>query len=266
MRYEGAPARRAAILSRLPDVGFVSISDLARDFAVSHMTIRRDLQQLEAAGRVRVVHGGVVRAGADRPTPGAAGDGDGRTRIALRAVEMVGDCDVIAIDAGETPYKLARALPPTFRGTVISHSVPVLSLLAERPAQHRLIALGGELLHEQQAFVGPTAVEAATQLRVRTLFLSAAAIDAHGLYSRYAAEVSVQRRLMDIADNVVLLADRMSFCTSAPARLGTLDRLTAVVTDRRPPSGIAAALTRCGARVFLEGPHPGPSGTCDGAQ
>jgi DeoR/GlpR family transcriptional regulator of sugar metabolism len=249
MRYEGAPARRAAILARLPDAGFASISELAREFAVSHMTIRRDLQQLEAAGRVRVVHGGVVRACGERPAVETDGDDDG-TRIALRAVELVGDTDVIAIDAGQAPYRLARALAPTFRGTVISHSLPVLRLLAERPAQCRLISLGGELLHDQQAFVG-AAREATAQLRVRTLFLSVAAIDAHGLYSGCAAEAGVQRQLMDIADSVVLLADRKSFCNSAPARLGPLDRVTAVVTERRPPSDIAAALSRCGAEVFV---------------
>lgn len=251
MRYEGAPARRAAILSRLPEAGFAAISELAREFAVSHMTIRRDLQQLEAAGRVRVVHGGAVRAGSGGQVSGPARDGDGGNRIALRAAEMVGDTDVIAIDAGEMPYKLARALPSTFRGTVISHSVPVLSLLSGPAARHRLISLGGELHSEHRAFVGATTVEAAAQLRVRTLFLAAAAIDSQGLYSCCAAAVGVQRRLMDIADKVVLLADRKTYCESAPARLGSLDRLTAVVADRRPPPGIAEALSRRGTGLLL---------------
>lgn len=252
LRYEDAPARRAAILAGIPDTGFTSITELVREFAVSHMTIRRDLRHLEAAGRVRVVHGGVVRAFGERPAVETDGDDDG-TGIALRAVEMVGDTDVIAIDAGPAPYSLARALPSTFRGTVISHSLPVLGLLAGRPAQCRVISLGGELLREQQAFVGAATVEATTQLRVRTVFLSVAAVDAHGLYSGCAAEAGVQRQLMDIADNVVLLTDGKTFCNSAPVRLSPLYRVTAVVAERRPPSDIAAALFRCGAEVFVGG-------------
>ncbi len=209
------------------------------------MTVRRDLQLLEASGHVRIVHGGVVlvRTGLSEPAFEAAGDAQGRTRIGVRAAEMVGDTDAVAVDAGATPYEVARALPTTFQGTVITHSVPVIQLLAERRGPPRLVALGGELLPERQAFVGPATLDAAAQLRARTLFLSVAAIDPRGMYSCSVAEASVQRRLMDIADHVVLLAGHATFGGSAPALLGALDRLTAVVTDRLPPRSIAGALS-----------------------
>ena len=58
LRHEGAAERRAWILSTLQELGFVSITDLARELAVSQMTIRRDLHSLEATGDVRLVHGG----------------------------------------------------------------------------------------------------------------------------------------------------------------------------------------------------------------
>jgi DeoR/GlpR family transcriptional regulator of sugar metabolism len=246
LRYEAAAARRARILSRLRAAGFVSIADLARDVRVSQMTIRRDVHLLEAAGHVRVVHGGASLA------PGALrgsvfpDDAHAKTqeRVARCAVGLIGATDTIAIDAGATAYALARALPEDFGGCVITHSMPVLQLLAEREGAIRLVALGGELLADRGAFVGPTTEAAVAQLRARTFFLSPYAIDSRGTYSRSPAEASVQRRLMDIADQVVLVSTYEAFTRSAPARVAPLDRLTGLVAEQWLPADLAGALRR----------------------
>ena len=247
LRYEAATERRTWMLSTLRSVGFLSVTDLARQLGVSQMTIRRDLHALEDGGHVRLVHGGASL------TPGAPlgsrspedDDTEARERVAAYAVGLVGDTDTIAIDAGATGHAVARALPETFRGCVISHSLPVLQCLSTGRLE-RVVALGGELLAGRHAFVGPTTEAATAQLRVRTFFLTPCGIDARGLYAASPAEASVQRQLMDIADEVVLVVTREAFRTSAPARIAPLGRLTRLVTDQRPPSELACALRRVG--------------------
>ena len=115
--------------------------------------------------------------------------------------------------------------------------------------------MGGELLAERHAFVGPATEAALEQLRARTFFVSPAAVDELGLYARTPAEASVQRRLIGIADRVVLVATHEVYTTSAPARIAPLDRLTALVSDRPPPRAIAAALRRADATADIaDGP------------
>jgi DeoR/GlpR family transcriptional regulator of sugar metabolism len=247
LRYEGAAERRAWILSTLQDVAFVSITELARQLQVSQMTIRRDLHSLEATGDVRLVHGGASL------TPGALrspvfGDDEltePRDRVGDHAAGLVGATDTIAIDAGPTAYAIVRALPKDFAGCVITHSMPVLQYLSERP-EVRVVALGGEFLADRRAFVGPTTEAAMTQLRVRTFFLSPCAVDARGTYAGSPAEAIVQRGLMDIADQVVLVATSEVFSSSAPARVAPLDRMRAWVADRWPPADVIDALGRAG--------------------
>jgi DeoR/GlpR family transcriptional regulator of sugar metabolism len=77
----------------------------------------------------------------------------------------------------------------------ITHSIPVLQLLDERTTAARMVALGGELLADRHAFVGPTTEAVVAGLRARTFFLAPAAIDAGGMYAQTAAEASLQRRL-----------------------------------------------------------------------
>jgi DeoR family transcriptional regulator of aga operon len=256
-RYQDAPGRRRWILGRLREAGFQSVADLAGDLGVSQMTVRRDLHLLETGGRVRTVHGGVSLApGMRGPFHRADGNGEAGRRIARCTAHLVGDDDTIVIDAGAAGYQLIHALPPSFRGTVITHSMLVMQLLAERPAPPRLIALGGEFSPARQAFFGPATLEAITRLRARTFFLSIAAADQRGLYARSGSEASVECRLMDVADEVVLLAPYEVFTGSAPALVGSLHRLAATVTDRSPPEAVAMALTRAGTAIHVATPIP----------
>ncbi len=247
LRYEAAAERRAWIVSNLQSAGFLSVVDLARKLGVSQMTIRRDLHALEDNGDVRLVHGGAsLTPGALRISAFPEDDqAPARERVAAHAVGLVGETDTIAIDAGPTGHAVARALPETFSGCVISHSLPVLQCLSTGRLE-RVVALGGELLAGRHAFVGPTTEAATAQLRVRTFFLTPCGIDARGLYAASPAEASVQRQLMDIADEVVLVVTRGAFRTSAPARIAPLDRLTTVVADRPPPGELSSALRRVG--------------------
>lgn len=242
-----APGRRAWILTTLQAVGFLSVTDLARQLGVSQMTIRRDLHSLQATGRVRLVHGGASLAPRElRRAAFPEGEhSEAQERVARYAAGLVGCRDTVALDAGPTGLAIARALPSSFTGCVITHSMPALAFLTRERAG-RVVALGGEYLPARAAFVGPTTEAAVAQLRARTFFVSPAAADSRGLYAQSPAEASVQRRLMDIADDVVLVATHQAFATSAPALVGPLDRLTAMVCDGRPPTELASALERVG--------------------
>ena len=63
-----ARQRQAAILERVRAVGAVRVSELAAQYHVSDMTIRRDLETLADRGLLAKVHGGATTV-----TPGAAG-------------------------------------------------------------------------------------------------------------------------------------------------------------------------------------------------
>jgi DeoR/GlpR family transcriptional regulator of sugar metabolism len=245
-RSEGAPERRAWITSTLRSAGFLAIADIARELGVSVMTVRRDLHSLEAVGEVRLVHGGVTLTPSGMHGRAFLDDGNSaaRARVASRAAGLVGGSDTVAVDAGPTAYAVAMALPGDFRGSVITHSLPVLHLLDERTPAARTVALGGELLADRHAFVGPTTEAAVDALRARTFFFSPAAVDVRGTYSRSPGEASVQRRLIGIADEVVLVVTHEVFANSAPACVAALAGLTVVVTDRPLPRPVSAALHR----------------------
>ncbi|MEV0618184.1 DeoR/GlpR family DNA-binding transcription regulator [Nonomuraea sp. NPDC050404] len=252
MRYDAAPARRQAILDRVRAAGFCSIADLAEALAVSDMTVRRDVRRLHDLGEVRVVHGGVSLPEGHEFSAREHENAGSKHVIGAAAARLVKPGDTIAVDAGTTAHALVTALPPEFRGSVVTHSVPVMQSLLDSP-HIGCVGLGGDLNPSSRAFVGPATVEAAVRLRVRWCFLGAAAVDDRGCYGVYDLERPTKQALMDIADFVVLVADAGKFHTSAPVLLTPLDRLHAIVTDAEPPARFRAAAEEHGVRLIIAG-------------
>jgi DeoR/GlpR family transcriptional regulator of sugar metabolism len=257
LRYDSAPERRRTIFSAVADAGFVSVTELTRRLGVSDMTVRRDLRKLAHQGEVRVVHGGVSLLTTSPHSPAFAGRAEEHA-AAKRAigVTVAGSLSLratIGVDAGTTTYAAVQALPDAFRGTVVTHSIPVMQLLLTRGVG-RVVGLGGELLPESQAFVGPRTVDATAGLRVQTLLLGAAAADDRGIYVSTDNERPTKLALMSIADRVVLLVDSSKFVASAPVHLCGWDDIAAVVTDAAPPDEMVERLPRLGEIVEVARP------------
>jgi DeoR/GlpR family transcriptional regulator of sugar metabolism len=135
--------RRQAILTEVRQARAVSADDLARRFGVSLETIRRDLRGLRDQGLLERVYGGALSVRstegdfATRSTLHAAN----KLAIAQLAAGLVGPEDTIVIDVGTTALEVARALPASFRGRVLtnsgSSSAAGSSGTATRPASAR---------------------------------------------------------------------------------------------------------------------------------
>ncbi|MGC0252205.1 DeoR/GlpR family DNA-binding transcription regulator [Pseudactinotalea sp. Z1748] len=241
--------RRARIMELLSVHGFQKVTDLVDLLGVSDMTVRRDLRKLAAARELRVVHGGASLLHATLRTPDFTSRGAhqraAKQRMAQAALGLIKPGATIAFDAGTTAFELAAALPPTFSGCVISHSVPVLQHMLNFP-HLRVIGLGGELLVDSQAFVGGQTVAALANLHADVLFIGVAALRRSGMYVATDQERPTKQALMQAAGRVVLLADHSKFDAAAPVLLGELDQVDVLVTDRplQPPLSQAFAEAR----------------------
>lgn len=257
MRYEAAPDRRHRILGALHKDGFLSVRTLAAELGVSDMTVRRDLRRLEEKGEVRVVHGGASLPHGTLRTPDFVARAEqsaiAKRRLAAAAAGLISPGDTVAIDAGTTAYALATEIlesPEKAPDCVVTHSVPVLQLLLGN-ARQRVVVLGGDLSAESQAMVGPLSVHAAAQLRVRTFFVGAAALDERGVYVGTDLERPTKLALMEAADRIVVLVDATKFDRSAPVLLTGLEHVHTVVTDAAPSAAIARRLAESGIDLLV---------------
>ena len=160
----------------------MSVSELSKQFAVSEETIRRDIKQLESAGRVEKIHGGVRLPATQLEPPywqRVNHSAEVKKRIGLKAAEQVQDGMTVFIDSGTTSYWLAKALTSQKNLTVITNSLEVAAELAGRP-DCKLVIVGGVVDMDYRAAFGVEAISQASRYVPDILFLSAGGVSADG--------------------------------------------------------------------------------------
>jgi DeoR/GlpR family transcriptional regulator of sugar metabolism len=240
-----APTRHEAILRRLDETGNVVSADLAMRLGVSMDTVRRDLAELEAAGRLQRVHGGAVR-----PAPGPrrfedrlAGDGDAKGVVAALAARLVEPGQAIVLGGGTSTLLLARALAPDLEATVVTTSPDVALALREHPGID-VDLLGGRLDRVSQTVVGADTVAQARALRPDLCLVGACSVDPEvGVTLREREEAHVVRALLDRSARRVLLVSRDKLGTAAPYVVAAIEDLDVLVTDA-PLDDLAAYADR----------------------
>ena len=254
-------ARQNAILREIGGTGSCSVADLARRLDVSGETIRRDIKRLASAGLLRKVHGGATLPGPlhepsfdQRMNENAAA----KEAIARAAAAYVTDGDTLAFDTGTTTAYVARALTAQRDLLVVTNSLDIGRTLASdsgAPGRNRVYMAGGELNAEIGAALGPTAVEFVRQFRVRTVFLSAGAIDAtDGVTDFDLTEALFSRALIETAERVIVVADRTKSSKRALVKACDFDAIDMLVTDLAPPPDLATALDAAGVVVEVAAP------------
>jgi len=234
--------RRQAILAEVRQAKAVSAEELARRFGVSLETIRRDLRGLRDRGLLERVYGGALSV---RST-----EGDFATRSTLQAARklaiaqlaatLVEPEDTIVVDIGTTALEVARALPETFRGRVLTNSVPAAMALDERE-EIELLLCGGQVRHGDGACSGAHAEAFFAEFYADRAFLGSGGLHPEaGLTDYYPAEVVVRRTIIAHTAMTYVLADSSKLGVIAVHRVCPLDRLTAVLTDDAAGAGDGA--------------------------
>ncbi len=250
-----APERHQQILETARAHGRVDVAGLAKDLAVTPETVRRDLTALERRGVLRRVHGGAIpveRLGiepgvADRETQSASE----KERIARAALDELPDGGSVILDAGTTTVRLAQMLPLDREFTVVTHSIPVASVLVSRP-NITLHLLGGVVRGRTLAAVGDWTKAQIGDVFADVAFMGTNGISVErGLTTPDLAEATVKRALMDAARRTVVLADHTKFGREDFARVAPLSDVDTVITDVGLDVELAEDIENAGPRVVV---------------
>src|SRR4051812_10633866 len=226
--------RRERLLAVLERDGAIRLEPVAQELGVSIMTVRRDLEDLEVAGRVRRVRGGAVAP--LLPQPFAARRAARRAQkiaIARKAATLVPKDGAIALDASSTCGVLLTQLPTVHDLLTASNSAENAAAARSIPGV-RSVLVGGELEERTGSFVGALAGRAAAMLSYRRFFGSAAAVDPRGSSEVTPEEAEMKRVFAAAADETVLLIDSIKLHDRALAGALDWDVVQILVTELDP--------------------------------
>lgn len=242
--------RRSRLLEAL-QVGEVDVENLARRFAVSESTVRRDLQRLAEDNAVRRTYGGAILLSRQREsTLGERLDERGAEKraIAQAALASIEDGDTIILDAGSTVLALGQLLGGR-RLRIVTNNLALPPLLVNEP-DIEVIVLGGALRSSSMGTVGPLAMEALRRLTADKVFLSADGIVAgRGLCEAHLDQVALKSLMMEQARETIILADATKLGRAEQSAWAPLPSHWRLITDAAASDRQIAALTAVGATV-----------------
>lgn len=249
------------IIDELNPERVTSVDELTSRLGVSPATIRRDLNELHELGHLLRVRGGAMRvegkhfngkpALEERRGDSLMGQSSFhdsvivnapvKRAIARLALDFLNPGTSMIIDGGTTTYTMA-AMMSNDAYHVLTTSIPILQCLLDR-SRVRVTVPGGELFREQRIILNPYEDGMLQNFSAAKMFIGCQALTKNGLMQSDTLLVQSERRLMERADEVILMADSSKIDAPASLSVCPLAAIDVVITD----DGITPA-----ARAWLE--------------
>ncbi|MDO5883030.1 DeoR/GlpR family DNA-binding transcription regulator [Ligilactobacillus animalis] len=211
----------------------VDVNTLSETLGVSKVTIRKDLDKLEAKGLLHREHGYAVLNSGDDINVRLSFHYDVKKKIAQKAAELVNDNETIIIESGSTCALLAEEICRTKRGVTILTNSYFIADYVKRYDSCKIVLLGGEYQKNSQVTVGPLVKEMIRLFHVQLAFIGTDGFaEAVGFTGKDLMRTEVVYAMAEVADEVVILTDSSKFLQRGTVGQFTPDQISGVITDK----------------------------------
>jgi len=246
--------RQSRILNLINEKGFISIDELVELFQVTPQTIRRDLNQMADASKIRRHHGG-----AERESSTENEDYQSRKinhlaakkKMAGQVASMVPNGASLFINIGTSTEMVARALLQHSGLRIVTNNIHVASILSAND-DFQVIIAAGEVRHSDGGIVGEATCDFIGQFNMDIGIIGISGIGGDGALLDYDfREVKVAQAIIENSSKVILAADHSKFGRSAMVKQGNLSQVNALVTDKALPVDVQQIITEQQIDVFI---------------
>ncbi len=257
--------REVLILDLLAERGFVSFRDLEKRIAGSPATIRRDLERLAQEDRLTRVRGGIKSSGKAPDQPNAlasalhlAGvpfhENIARNRAEKQAIGRAAAAlctpgEGVMIDGGSTTLQMCPHLAG-LNLQVLTNSLHIVSALINQNGT-RILVPSGAVFPEQNIILSVFGDDGMPRFHAPKLFMGAASIGPAGLMQADIVLVAGERRLIERADEIIVLVDATKFDGPSGTVVCGLEEIDTIITDARVNDRTATMLERAGVKLVV---------------
>jgi DeoR family transcriptional regulator, fructose operon transcriptional repressor len=233
--------------------GVARTKELALEFGVHEMTVRRDMEFLEEQGMLERVHGGarIVKEASEEVAYSlrAAQRTLEKQRIARAALDFINDGDTIAIDSSTTGLALVRMLATRHIHAIIT-GLDAANILASSGVSFTL--MGGLYHPTARSFVGSVFSAGLKRFHPDKVFFSSKGFTPeHGFTDAHLPEVETKELLVKASAQKIALLDSSKFGTRAANQIIAMKAVNMIITEKQPKPEIRAALKKANIKIIL---------------
>lgn len=253
-------ARQAAIYALAQQKGVVKVADLAEEFGVTEMTIRRDLEVLERKGLLERAHGHAIYNAHIGLEPlyvqKSALHQAEKAAIGRLAASLINRGDTVFVNSGSTTIQFLEQLD--IDAKIVTNNP--LAPIHIRSSKLEVYLTGGELRQESLTLVGESTVRS-----IKEIIANKAVVGVDGFSIRYGltnptqAESWVNRLMVRRTHGeVILVADSSKLGRVANFQTAPISAVNTIVTDSSMDPANVAEFKRLGIRVLIADADPKP--------
>jgi DeoR family galactitol utilization operon repressor len=241
--------RERIIFGKLAAEGFLSVSSLARELGLSEVTIRADLKVLEEKGWLNRTRGGAAPSMHRDVLERQRMHREQKNAVARAAAELIGDGDVIMVEAGTTTALIAKYLAGKRDVHIVTNSTLVFSYARMNPSL-QITMTGGEFRRPTESLVGPVALQTIGALNVRLAFVGTDGFTLErGMTTHLMEGAEIVKAMKAHAETTVLVADSSKYGKSGFSSVLPLSAMNLILTDAGLAEGAFRELSEAGIRV-----------------
>ena len=231
--------RIRAIKKRIREAGSLQLSNIALEFDVSEMTIRRNLDQILQDSDIQLIRGTFLylpELSSTEQLPysllsASLKNRTAKEKIARTALSIIDENDDILFDAGSTIEVLASILPSQHAGSILCFSYNTLTRILQRHGIDVTIT-GGRFHHNSMIFESSESVQMVQNRRVHKAFMSASGIHKRlGVTCSNEYETALKRAGVQAAEQRILLVDSSKFASFNHFHFASIEDFDIIITD-----------------------------------
>jgi DeoR family transcriptional regulator, aga operon transcriptional repressor len=237
---------------------FARVSELSREFGVSAVTVRGDLDALEAEGGIRRIRGGAMPFDATRLVErsfeeAAVESAEAKARIAAAAADLIEPGMSVLLDVGTTTAAVARELlrrEALSDVTVLTSGLSIALLLEAAIPRLQVVVTGGTLRPLQHSLVAPLAGLVIGRVHADLALIGCNGVEAvAGVTNINLPEAEIKAAMISAAARTVVVADGSKIGRVHLGQITSASAVDVLITDTTAPGDAVADLRA------LEGPR-----------
>ncbi len=237
-----------------------NVKNLSRELDVSHMTIRRDINEMKKQNLISVLHGSFFLntpenlSTNEKPYSLLTAESvhtEEKRLIGIMAASLIDPEDTLIIDYGSTAEYFAKNIPSDIPLTILSYSLNVITDIAHKD-NCRLIFSGGEFHKSTLSFESPEGLEMIKNFRANKAFITAAGIDdKFGATCSNYYERPTKKALLQSSQRKILLVDSSKFGQIKSVYFADLNEFDEIITDKGIPDKYREIIISLGIKLTI---------------
>ena len=229
--------RHRLILSSVEEQPIATLAQLVALTGASEVTIRRDISALDKSGKLRRVRGGAEALNPPQQSPilgrpfsvNKTEKSAEKKAIAKAAADLCQDGEAIIINGGTTTFQMVQFLTDR-RLQLLTNSFPIAEVLMKH-SRNTIILPGGAIYRDQQIILSPFDNDITSNFCAAKMFMGAHAFGPLGVMEADPLLIQAEQKLINQAEELVVLVDSSKFDRRSSLILCGLDRVHTVITD-----------------------------------